>query len=155
MADRPPRATRTGFSLFHSLRVRWAELDPQGIVFNPRYFVYFDVAVTESLRAIGFAYPDGFAPYGSDLFAVHASANFVDSARYDDVIDVGVRVAHLGRTSARFELAVFRGDALLVEGTLVYVNGDRENKAPKPLPEAFVQRAQAFEPVAPTRGAAS
>ena len=50
MAERPDLPRRPRFGFFHPLRVRWSELDPQGIVFNPNYLVYFDIAVTEYMR---------------------------------------------------------------------------------------------------------
>ena len=49
---------RESFRLAHTLRVRWAEVDPQSIVFNANYLMYFDVAATEYWRAVGFAYPE-------------------------------------------------------------------------------------------------
>ena len=47
------------FNFFHRLRVRWAEVDRQDIVFNGHYLTYFDLAMTEYLRAMGFPYPAG------------------------------------------------------------------------------------------------
>ena len=47
----PP--SRDAFSFFHPLRVRWAEVDPQSIVFNGHYLTYADVAITEYFRALG------------------------------------------------------------------------------------------------------
>src|SRR5690349_3360729 len=102
MSERPDLPRRARFGFFHPLRVRWSELDPQGIVFNPNYLVYFDIAVTEYLRTLDFVYPRDFAQAGCDMFAVHASVNFCASARYDDCIDLGVRAARLGRTSFAF-----------------------------------------------------
>jgi acyl-CoA thioester hydrolase len=142
---------RSDFVFFHTLRVRWAEVDLQKIVFNPHYFTYFDCAVTEYMRTIGFPYPDGFAALGTDTFAVNAIANFRASARYDDLLDIGARVAHIGRTSFRVELGVFRHDELLVDGALVYVNGALDTHTPQPVPQSFIERVAAWERIAPTR----
>lgn len=152
MADRSNLPTRDRFVFFHPLRVRWSELDPQGIVFNPNYFVYFDIAVSEYLRALEFTYPEGFAAAGSDMFAVQANANFCASARYDDEIEVAARVIRLGRTSFAFELGIFRAEELLVHGSLVYVNAALENRKPAVLPETFVRKVMAFERLPPTHG---
>ena len=92
MSDGRTEVRHELFSFFHTLRVRWSELDPQGIVFNPNYFVYFDLGVSEYMRNIGFTYPEGLSAAGCDMFAVQATANFRASARYDDLIQVGVRV---------------------------------------------------------------
>lgn len=151
-ASRPDAPAPSEYRFFHPLRVRWAEVDPQGIVFNPNYFVYADVGMTEYLREIGFAYPEGFSPFGTDLFAVNATANFRASARFDDELQLGVRVAHLGRTSVRFSVGVFREEKLLVDVTLIYANADAETRAPAPLPEPFVRKVLDFEPAAPSRG---
>ncbi|HYC04013.1 MAG TPA: thioesterase family protein [Azospirillaceae bacterium] len=148
--DAPP--TPEEFALLHPLRVRWAEVDPQGIVFNPNYFTYFDLGMTEYMRAIGLPYPDGLAPHGTDIFAVNATANFRASARFDEEIRIGARAARLGTTSLRFRMAVFRGAELLVDGEMVYVNAARDgDRRPTPLPDPLVERILAFEKVAPER----
>ena len=46
------KLSRDDFRFFHPLRVRWAEVDPQGIVFNGNYLTYADVAITEYFRAL-------------------------------------------------------------------------------------------------------
>jgi hypothetical protein len=58
-----------GYAFTMALRVRWAEVDQQGIVFNAHYLTYFDVAITEYWRAIGLPSPDGLAGTGSDLYS--------------------------------------------------------------------------------------
>src|SRR3972149_1235125 len=89
---------RDDFTLVHKLRVRWAEVDRQNVVFNGHYFLYFDVAVAEYWRAIGIPYPEGYVDaYGTDLYAVKATAEYHGSATYDDVLDVGCRVGRIGR----------------------------------------------------------
>ncbi|MGD0192720.1 MAG: thioesterase family protein [Rhizomicrobium sp.] len=142
---------RSQFSFFHRLRVRWAEVDAQKIVYNPNYFLYFDVGMTEYLRAIGLSYPEGLLAQGTDFFAVGANANFRASALYDDEIDVAVRVSRLGRTSFAFAMTVFRADELLVDGSLVYVNAAIDTKKPVPLPQDFIGRVLAHERVPPER----
>ena len=143
--------TREQFAFFFSQRVRWAELDPQGIVFNPNYFVYFDTAVGEYMRAIGYGYPAGLSAAGCDMFAVSANATFRGSARYDDDLAIGVRVARIGRTSFTVELAVYRAQELLVVGTMVYVTASLEGKKPVPVPQQFIDAIVGFEQVTPVR----
>jgi acyl-CoA thioester hydrolase len=111
--------TRADFTFFHPLRVRWSEVDRQDVVFNANYFVYFDVAVSEYWRALGFRYPAELEPLGTDIFALKASAEFHDAATYDDLVDVGCRVARIGRSSMRLVLAVYRGDQHLTTGELI------------------------------------
>ena len=139
------------FRFFHPLRVRWAECDMQGIVFNPHYLMYFDVAFTEYMRAIGLPYPDAFAAAGTDTFMVSAQIDFRASARYDDELRIGVRTAYFGTTSFRMALSIRRDAEVLVEGVTAYVNGDRVTHAPRALPEQLVARVSAFESVSPER----
>jgi acyl-CoA thioester hydrolase len=143
--------TREQFAFFYPLRVRWSELDPQSIVFNPNYFVYFDTAVGEYMRAIGYGYPAGLSAAGCDMFAVSANATFRASARYDDDLSIGVRVARIGRTSFTAELVIYRAQELLVIGTLVYVTASLDTRKSVPVPQAFIDAITAFEQVAPAR----
>jgi acyl-CoA thioester hydrolase len=131
------------FRFFHALRVRWAEVDRQDVVFNPHYFMYFDVTVGEYWRAIGFEYPAGLV--GTDIFAVDARASFVAPARYDDELAIGCRVAKLGTSSATTLFAVFRGDDLLTRGEIVHVHVDLATRKSVAWPEAFRARVGAWE----------
>ena len=141
---------REQFTFCHRLRVRWAEVDKQHIVFNANYFLYFDVAITEYWRAIGINYPDGFVDvYGTDLFAVKATAEYHGSAGFDDFLDIHGRTARLGRSSMQFLLEIWRGDERLVSGELIYVNADPKNKKSMPLPELLRQKIIGYERVAP------
>lgn len=128
---------RQDFKLSHTLRVRWAEVDPQNIVFNAHYLAYFDVGVTEYWRAIGCVYPEGFTALNVDSFAVKATLEYHASARYDDLIDVLVRVSRLGRTSMRVALEIHRAEDHLVSGELIYVLADPQTRKPVPIPETL------------------
>lgn len=134
------------FSLLHPLRVRWAECDAQGIVFNVNYFLYFDVAMTEWLRALGLQ-----GEMTMDFFTVRAEADYKASARFDEMLEIGARCARLGRTSMTIEAAIFRGDELLTTGRLVYVHADAKTQEKSPLPEDFIARVLAFEKTPPER----
>lgn len=150
MTDRVPGMKRDDFRTFHPLRVRWAEVDRQDVVFNAHYFLYFDVAVTEYWRALGIDYPAGYvAREGADLYAVKASAEFLGSARYDDQLEVGCRIARLGRSSAQFVLGIWRGEQLLTTGELVYVNVDVATHESRPWSQEFRARVAGFERLAP------
>lgn len=112
---------RDAFRFSHLLRVRWADLDPQGVVFNPNYLTYFDVGITEYFRAIGCVYPGAFFAQGVDTFLIKATVEFKAPAKFDDEIEVQARVRRIGRTSMTFVLSIMRGDELLVTGELIYV----------------------------------
>jgi acyl-CoA thioester hydrolase len=144
----PDAFHRSKFRFFHALRVRWAEVDRQDVVFNPHYFMYFDVTVGEYWRAIGFEYPASLD--GTDLFAVDARATFLAPARYDDELSIGCRVAKLGRSSATTLFAIFRGAEFLTRGEVVHVHVDLATKRSAPWPDAFRKTVLDWEPVAPT-----
>ncbi len=126
--------SREAFRFSHPIRVRWAEVDRQGIVFNAHYLTYFDVAATEYWRAIGCEYPGAFVEHAVDTFAVKATVEYHRPAEFDDVVDVHVRVARLGRTSMRLLLEIHRGDDALVSGELVYVCASPAERKPTPIP---------------------
>jgi acyl-CoA thioester hydrolase len=126
---------REQFAFFHSLRVRWAEVDMQGIVFNGHYLTYFDVAFTEYWRATGLPSVLEQAAAGKEMFARKASIEYQDSARFDDVLDIGVRCAALGRTSMRFVVEIHRGEDHLISGELVYVYADTSVRKGVPVPD--------------------
>ena len=128
--------TRADFRFRHPLRVRWAEVDKQDIVFNGHYLTYFDVGMTEYLRAIGIPYPDGLLEYDGDLFLVKATVEYKSPALYDDEIDCYVRVGRIGSSSVQFLFELYRGDELLVAGENIYVNAHPQTRAPSPVHQA-------------------
>ncbi len=117
----------------HQLRVRYAECDPLGIVFNANYFLYFDIAFTELWRAAGLSYT-ALTEGGLETAVLEATARFHSPARFDDVLDVHAAVEHLGRTSMVTVYAVRGGDTLVCEGRLVHVFVDRATHAKREMP---------------------
>ncbi|MFZ5510795.1 MAG: acyl-CoA thioesterase [Pseudomonadota bacterium] len=133
------------FSFYHQLRVRWAEVDRQGIVFNGHYLTYFDVGITEYWRAVGLPYPEGTHEAGTDLYVVKTLINYHGSAEYDDILDIGVRVARIGNSSMHFELGIERAGQLLITGEVVYVNADPQTRRPVPVPDKLRRAIEHFE----------
>jgi acyl-CoA thioester hydrolase len=119
-------------------RVRWADLDPQDIVFNPNYYVFFDSAMNAYMQAIGYLFRGGLANDGGDMLAVHSEARFHASARLDDDLEIGVRLGRVGRTSLQILFPVWRGAELLVEGRITYVAVGLESRRPIPVPPGFL-----------------
>ncbi len=147
---------RDDFTFLHTLRVRWAEVDRQDVVFNGNYFLYFDVAVAEYWRAIGIPYPDGYVnSYGTDVYAVKATAEYHGSATYDDMLNVGCRVGRIGRSSLQFVFGVWHGEEHITSGELIYVNADPKTRKSAPWAEAFRKAVLNFERVAPETGTAT
>jgi YbgC/YbaW family acyl-CoA thioester hydrolase len=138
-------AARTEFRFFERLRVRWAEVDMQQIVFNAHYLMYFDTAVAGYWRALAIPYHETMAYLAGDFYARKATVEFAASARYDDQIEVGVRTQRIGNSSMVLGCAVFRGEQLLVSGELVYVFADPATQTSKPIPQEFRDLLNAFE----------
>ncbi|MSQ59782.1 MAG: acyl-CoA thioesterase [Betaproteobacteria bacterium] len=139
------------FSLKHCMRVRWAEVDRQGIVFNGHYLAYFDVAITEYWRALGYPYPDALLARDCDMFVVKATVEYHAPARYDDLLEVCARVGRLGSSSIKFLMEIHRGAEHLVSGEVIYVNADPTERKPKPVPDFLREAIWQFEVVTPAR----
>jgi acyl-CoA thioester hydrolase len=140
---------RSDFSFFHALRVRWAEVDMQAIVFNGHYLTYFDVAFTEYWRASGLPDVVQQAAAGQEMFARKATIEYHAPARFDDMLDIGVRCAALGRSSMRYVLEIYRGEEHLVSGELVYVYADVAARKGVAVPEDWRAALCALEKVQP------
>ena len=130
-------------TLSHRMRVRFAECDPQGIVFNSRYLEYFDVAMTEIWREALGPYEQATADAGVDLVVAEAGVRYRDSLRFDDVFDLRATVRRLGTTSMTTAIAVARDEEIIAEGELRHVFVGREDGRPTPIPAAV---RTAFEP---------
>jgi YbgC/YbaW family acyl-CoA thioester hydrolase len=141
----PDFNTRASFRFFHRLRVRWAEVDLQKIVFNPHYLMYVDTALADYWRALALPYEQSLRAMGGDLFVRKSILEFHASAAYDDVLDVGLRCARIGNSSLQLVSGIFRGEDLLVGAELVYVFADPVAKASLPVPQVLRDLLTRFE----------
>lgn len=120
----------------HQLRVRYAECDAQGIVFNANWFLYFDTVMTEFWRERLGGYARLVTEYAAETVVAETGARFRGAARFDDLIDFSVDIARIGDSSLRVEFTGVRGSDLLVEGFLEYVFVDTAELQPVAIPEA-------------------
>lgn len=125
---------REEFRFFHHLRVRWAEVDMQKIVFNAHYLMYFDTAVADYWRALALPYEEAMHLLEGDLYVKKATVEFHASARMDDRLDIGLKCARIGNSSMLFTGAIFRGEELLITCELVYVFADPATQTSRPVP---------------------
>ena len=109
------------FSFLHRLRVRWAEVDAQQVVFNGHYLSYLDVAISEYWRAVGLPYPEGVRHEQGDIFVRRNALEYHAPARLDDWLDIGLRCDRIGNSSITIAWAVWSQGRLLVTGETVYV----------------------------------
>lgn len=121
----------------HRLRVRWAEVDMQRIVFNANYLLYLDVAITEYWRALALPYVEAMHLLGGEFYLKKATLEYHASALADDLLEVTLQCSHLGNSAMHMAGAVKRGDTTLVSGDLVYVFADPSVQKSKPMPEAL------------------
>jgi YbgC/YbaW family acyl-CoA thioester hydrolase len=141
---------RQDFRFFHRLRVRWAEVDMQKIVFNAHYLMYVDTAVADYWRALALPYEEAMHLLGGDLYVKKATVEFHASARMDDRLDVGLKCGRIGNSSMNFAAAIFRGDEALIDCELVYVFADPASQTSRPVPpllRAIVTGYEAGEPM--------
>ncbi|WBY02012.1 YbgC/FadM family acyl-CoA thioesterase [Ramlibacter tataouinensis] len=145
---------RDDFRFFHHLRVRWAEVDMQKIVFNAHYLMYFDTAVADYWRALALPYEEAMHQLEGDLYVKKATVEFNASARMDDQLDIGLRCGRIGNSSMVFHGAIFRGEQLLITCELVYVFADPATQTSRPVPgklREILSGYEAGEPVVQVR----
>lgn len=132
--SRPPPGRRSDYRWFHQITTRWMDNDVFQHVNNVNYFSYFDTAVTYyemKEKVVGLL--DGPV----HCVVAEVSCRYHSSVAFPDLITVGIRVANIGRSSVRYELAVFRNeeDAAAAEGHFVHVFVERGSQRPVPIPD--------------------
>jgi YbgC/YbaW family acyl-CoA thioester hydrolase len=136
---------REDFRFFHRLRVRWAEVDMQKIVFNAHYLMYFDTAVADYWRALALPYEEAMHQLQGDVYVKKATVEFHASARMDDHLDVGLKCGRIGNSSMLFTGGIFRGEELLISCELVYVFADPATQTSRPVPQPLRAVMTGFE----------
>jgi acyl-CoA thioester hydrolase len=131
--DRPPPATRQKFRVFYPMPTRWMDNDVYGHVNNVVYYAWFDSAVNRFLIDAGTL---DIAASPTVGLVVETGCRYHASVAFPDEVAIGLAVAHLGRSSVRYELAVFRAgeDAAAAEAHFVHVYVDRATQRPVPIP---------------------
>ena len=125
-------------------RVAFSDTDAQGVVYYGRYLPYFDLARVEYHRHLG-------RPHlGNVDFAMRAiTVEYVAPARFDDLLEVFVRVDRIGTTSITYDHAVYRlnddGDELMASAKATLVCIALDERRAVPVPDAFREQVTAFE----------
>jgi acyl-CoA thioester hydrolase len=139
-----PTDRRPPFKYSALARVWFSDTDAQGIVYYGRYLPYFDHARVEYHRhlattAIGLG--------GAEFVMRALTVDYHAPARFDDLLEVFVRLKRIGRTSATYQCAAYRmdDDALMVTAELTVVLVDLEQRRPRPIPDDFRAAMRAFE----------
>lgn len=142
MERRPPRA-RSDYRYFRAIATRWMDNDIYGHVNNVTYYSYFDTVIAHYLIEAG-----GLDPAGSEIvgMAVETGCRFHRSLAFPDLVHAGLVTAHLGRSSVRYEIGIFRNDEpeACADGHFVHVFVDRATQRPVPVPERILRALEAI-----------
>jgi acyl-CoA thioester hydrolase len=128
-------AVRSDFPHILAIPTRWMDNDAYQHVNNVVYYSYFDTAVNQFLIERGVLDIHKDRVVG---MVVDTGCSYFSSIAFPDTVHVGMRVAKLGNSSVRYELALFRNDATspAAAGHFVHVYVDRDSNRPVPVPAA-------------------
>jgi YbgC/YbaW family acyl-CoA thioester hydrolase len=117
----------------------------QKIVFNAHYLMYFDTAMADYWRTLALPYEEAMLELGGELYLKKSIVEHHASARFDDLLDVGVQCQKIGNSSIVFKGAIYRGDDLLMTCELIYVFADPITQRSRPVPVALRLVLEGFE----------
>lgn len=130
----------------HTLRVRFGECDPQGIVFNANYLAYVDVAFTEWWRDACGSYAEMVKHYGLDVVVAEAVQRFRAPARDDDLLDIALSFPDIRTTSFTMAVAMTRAAEPVLDAELRYVFIDLSTHEKAPIPLDIRTKLEAADP---------
>ena len=126
--------TRESYAWFVDIPTRWMDVDVYGHVNNVEYYSYFDTAVAAHLIEVG-----GLDPHNSPVIGlvIETKCLFKKSLLFPIVVNAGLRVVHIGRSSVRYEIGLFRegDDEPAATGHFVHVYVGRQSQKPAPIPD--------------------
>ncbi len=138
MSHRPQPQARESYPHFRRITTRWMDNDAYGHVNNVVYYSWFDTAVNAMLIEAGALDIHASPVIG---LVVETQCNYFESLAFPQTVEAGVRVAHLGRSSVRYEVGLFAEGAptSAAAGHFVHVYVERESRRPAALPPALLQ----------------
>lgn len=127
---------RDAYRHFHEITTRWMDNDAYGHVNNVVYYSWFDTVVNQFLIANGVLDIERSPVIG---LVIETQCNYFASVAFPDRVTAGLRVAKLGNSSVRYEVAIFRNDeeSASAQGHFVHVYVDRESRKPSAIPDAM------------------
>jgi acyl-CoA thioester hydrolase len=125
--------SRSEYPHLLAIPTRWMDNDIFGHVNNVVYYSYFDTVINRYLIEEGGLDQQAGAVVG---MAVETGCRFHRSLAFPDVVQVGLRIGHLGRSSVRYEIGIFRNDepSACADGHFVHVFVERVTQRPVPIP---------------------
>jgi len=145
MSSRPEPEARAAYKHFVPLTTRWMDNDAYGHLNNVVYYSLFDTAVNQMLIEGGVLDIHAGPVIG---LVVETHCNYFASLAFPQMVAAGIRVAHLGQSSVRYEIGLFgAGEALCAaRGHFVHVYVDRHTRRPVPLPASFQALLEGLRP---------
>ena len=128
--------TRGSFVYFQPITTRWKDNDVYGHINNVEYYSYMDTVANEFLIKSGGLDPESGQAIG---LVVESSCRYFAPLSHPSVLDGGLRVAHLGRSSVRYEVGIFQAKAeqAAAVGYQIHVFVDRDTRKPTPIPDTI------------------
>ena len=123
-----------------SIRVRYQETDKMGIAYHGNYFTWMEVARIDLLDSIGCPYKELEAS-GYLLPVIQCECEFKSPARFDDIIDIEVRLPKLDQVRLNLEYSIRKGENLLAKAKTSHAFVDTSGRVVRP-PDQFVQKAK-------------
>lgn len=135
--SRPQPRSRNDYKVFIPIQTRWMDNDVYGHVNNVTYYSYFDTAVNQYLVEQGVL---DFHSGGTIGLVVETGCQYFSSIAFPDRLEAGLRVAHIGRSSVRYEVGIFKeGDVeTRAAGHFIHVYVDSRSRRPVGLPPEFL-----------------
>lgn len=142
--ERPQPQERADYAHFSTITTRWMDNDVYGHVNNVTYYSYFDTVVNRYLIEAGVLDIHAGEVIG---LVIETHCNYFASLEFPRNVDAGIRVAHIGKSSVRYEIGLFdEGQPRsAATGHFVHVYVDRATRRPVPLPEKFVNALRALQ----------
>lgn len=133
---RPSPLSRDEFGLFRRLQTRWSDVDIYGHVNNVVHYLLFDTAINQWLLEQELLDPREGEIVG---LVVETGCAYFREIVFPDSVTAGIRIGHLGRSSVRYEIALFRNDeeVAAAQGHFVHVYVDRQSRRPVELPREW------------------
>ena len=130
--SRPTANNRSDYRAFSTITTRWFDNDIYGHMNNALHYQLFDTAVNGHLLREGALFLDGTGPM---FLVVETGCTYFAEMAFPDVITAGIRVAHLGGSSVRYEVGLFKNDeqTASAQGHFVHVNVNRDTRKPAPM----------------------
>jgi acyl-CoA thioester hydrolase len=137
MSPRPP------FKFSATTRVAFSDTDAQGVVYYGRYMPYFDLARVEYHRSLDMLRSE---PQDKEFVMRAMHVEYYMPARFDDLIEVDVRISRIGTSSVTYEFAAYlEGEVLAVTATQTAVLVDLAERKPCPVPDWWRERIRSYE----------